>query len=174
MQNVPRVSAVNKQGRAQGHDNVICTEQKVTAGVPEKEGRCKSPRTTSATIPHVFLLVDASIMTTTAENRHRLRLRLRLRQSDRHLPIHTFKPKYEHTYERPCTHANVHACEHAYIHANVHTYEHAYIHANIHAFMYDLTRPHVHFYVCLCTRAKTPDKIPSRTEKTEKDKKEND
>ena len=42
------------------------TEQKVTVGVPEKEGRRKSPRTTEAATPHVSLLDEASVMARTA------------------------------------------------------------------------------------------------------------
>ena len=36
------------------------TEQKGTEGVPERDGRRNSPRTTSATISHASLLVEGS------------------------------------------------------------------------------------------------------------------
>ena len=44
----------------------MCTEQNVTVGVPEREGRRSSPRTTSITMPHVSLLVEASLKAKTA------------------------------------------------------------------------------------------------------------
>ena len=39
----------------------MCTEQNVTVGVPESEGRRNRPRTMSRTIPHVPLLVESSL-----------------------------------------------------------------------------------------------------------------
>ena len=39
----------------------MCTEQNVTVGEPEREGRRRSPRTMSSTMPHVSLLVEASL-----------------------------------------------------------------------------------------------------------------
>ena len=39
----------------------MCTEQNVTVGVPESEGRRSRPRTMSRTIPHVPLLVESSL-----------------------------------------------------------------------------------------------------------------
>ena len=42
------------------------TEHSVTVGEPEREGRRKSPRTTSRTMPHVSLLDEASVMTMAA------------------------------------------------------------------------------------------------------------
>ena len=44
----------------------MCTEQNVTVGVPESEGRRRSPRTMSMTVPHVSLLVEASLKAKTA------------------------------------------------------------------------------------------------------------
>ena len=39
----------------------MCTEQNVTVGVPESEGRRSSARTMSRTIPHAPLLVESSL-----------------------------------------------------------------------------------------------------------------
>ena len=39
----------------------MCTEQNVTVGVPEIEGRRRRPRTTSRTLPEVPLLVESSL-----------------------------------------------------------------------------------------------------------------
>ena len=42
------------------------TEQNVTVGVPDSEGRRSRPRTMSRTIPHVPLLVESSLKAKTA------------------------------------------------------------------------------------------------------------
>ena len=39
----------------------MCTEQNVTVGDPERDGRRRRPRTISKTIPHVPLLVELSL-----------------------------------------------------------------------------------------------------------------
>ena len=39
----------------------MCTEQNVTVGAPEREGRRSRPRTSSRTILHVPLLVESSL-----------------------------------------------------------------------------------------------------------------
>ena len=39
----------------------ICTEQNVTVGEPEREGRLRRPRTISKTIPQVPLLVESAL-----------------------------------------------------------------------------------------------------------------
>ena len=39
----------------------MCTEQNVTVGVPESEGRRSSPRTMSSTMPQVPLFVESSL-----------------------------------------------------------------------------------------------------------------
>ena len=39
----------------------MCTEQNVTVGVPEREGRRSSPRTMSSTMRQVPLLVESSL-----------------------------------------------------------------------------------------------------------------
>ena len=39
----------------------MCTEQNVTVGVAESEGRRSRPRTMSRTIPHVLLLEESSL-----------------------------------------------------------------------------------------------------------------
>ena len=44
----------------------MCTEQNVTVGVPESEGRRRSPRTMNITMHHVSLLVEASLKVKTA------------------------------------------------------------------------------------------------------------
>ena len=44
----------------------LCTDQKVTVGVPEREGRRRSPRTKRAAILHVSLLDEASAITMAA------------------------------------------------------------------------------------------------------------
>ena len=43
----------------------MCTDQNVTVGVPEREGRRSRPRTISRTIPEVPLLVESSLKATT-------------------------------------------------------------------------------------------------------------
>ena len=43
----------------------MCTEQNVTVGVPEREGRRSRLRTMSRTIPHVSLLVESSLKANT-------------------------------------------------------------------------------------------------------------
>ena len=43
----------------------MCTEQNVTVGVPESEGRRSRPRILSKTMPHVPLLVESSLKTKT-------------------------------------------------------------------------------------------------------------
>ena len=43
----------------------MCTEQNVTVGDPEREGRRRRPRTMSKTIPHVLLLVESSLYVST-------------------------------------------------------------------------------------------------------------
>ena len=40
---------------------LMCTEQNVTVGVPEREGRRSRPRTMSSTMPHVLLLVESAL-----------------------------------------------------------------------------------------------------------------
>ena len=49
----------------------MCTEQKVTVGDPERDGRRRRPRTMSKTIPHVTLLVESNLV---CEN-YRVRLK---------------------------------------------------------------------------------------------------
>ena len=39
----------------------MCTEQNVTVGVPERDGRRSRARTMSSTMPHVFLLVESAL-----------------------------------------------------------------------------------------------------------------
>ena len=39
----------------------MCTEQKVTVGEPERDGRLRRPRTMSKTIPQVPLLVESAL-----------------------------------------------------------------------------------------------------------------
>ena len=39
----------------------MCTEQNVTVGVPERDGRRSRPRTMSSTMPHVLLLVESAL-----------------------------------------------------------------------------------------------------------------
>ena len=39
----------------------MCTEQKVTVGEPEREGRLRRPRTMSKIIPQVPLLVESAL-----------------------------------------------------------------------------------------------------------------
>ena len=50
------------------HYGYALSRQKVTVGVPEREGRRRIPRTICATIPHVSLLADVSVMTIIAGN----------------------------------------------------------------------------------------------------------
>ena len=49
----------------------MCTEQNVTVGVPESEGRRSRPRTISSTMPQVLLLVEPSLK----GKYHRVRLK---------------------------------------------------------------------------------------------------
>ena len=51
----------------------MSTEQNVTVGVPESEGRRSRPRTMSRTIPHVLLLVESSLKESTIGSGHRHR-----------------------------------------------------------------------------------------------------
>ena len=48
----------------------MCTEQNATVGVPEREGRRRSPRTTRAAMPHVSLLDEASVITSCHVTHH--------------------------------------------------------------------------------------------------------
>ena len=56
----------------------MCTEQNVTVGVPESEGRRSRPRTMSRTIPQVLLLVESSLKW----KNHRVRLERVLVEQD--------------------------------------------------------------------------------------------
>ena len=47
----------------------MCTEQKVTVGEPEREGRLRRPRTMSKTIPQVPLLVESALNVRTIGSR---------------------------------------------------------------------------------------------------------
>ena len=64
---LPHVLPCNRRGRSVEASRFLattlwmCTEQNVTVGEPESEGRRSRPRTMSRTIPHVLLLVESSL-----------------------------------------------------------------------------------------------------------------
>ena len=67
----------------------MCTEQNVTVGVPESEGRRSSARTMSRTMPQVPLFVEFSMKAST----HRVRLKGVLVEQDSKGPFYQYAQK---------------------------------------------------------------------------------
>jgi len=59
----------------------MCTEQNVTVGVPDVEGRRSRARTMSKTIPHVCLLVDSNLNEATKGSDSKVSLLRRMARS---------------------------------------------------------------------------------------------
>ena len=65
----------------------MSTEQKVTVGDPERDGRRRRPRTMSKTIPHVPLLVESTLNVRTIGSGSKVSLLSKIARSV--LPVHT-------------------------------------------------------------------------------------
>ena len=59
----------------------MCTEQNVTVGVPERDGRRSRPRTMSSTMPHVLLLVESALNVRTVGSGSKVSLLSRIARS---------------------------------------------------------------------------------------------
>ena len=59
----------------------MCTEQNVTVGVPEREGRRSRPRTLSSTMLHVLLLVESALNVKTVRSGSKVSLLSRIARS---------------------------------------------------------------------------------------------
>ena len=65
----------------------MCTEQNVTVGVPERDGRRSRARTMSKTMPHVLLLVESALYVRTVGSGSKVSLLSRIARSV--LPVYT-------------------------------------------------------------------------------------